>query len=72
MLTTLLLNIERVDLLRTGKRLGKYIGLMWLCMQLNEFSALPCPHPRWLPTFDYICSSTTEELQVMRGAGCND
>jgi len=30
------------------------------------------PHPPWLPSFDYICSSTTEELQVMRGAGCSD
>ena len=66
MLTTFLLNIERVD--RSSENWEETGKVHWIIV---AFSALQCPHPPWLPLFDNV-SSTPEELQVMRGAGCDD
>jgi len=73
MVTTFLLNIERVDgSSENWEEIGKVHGVKVALYATECIFSITMPHPPWLPSFDYICSSTTEELQVMRGAGCSD
>ena len=72
MLTTFLLNIERVD--RSSENWEEIGKVHWIKVAVYATECIFCitMPPPTLASFDYICSSTTEELQVMRGAGCGD